>query len=156
MAGDVQTLFDYGTDDELKQSFHRTRAQLRNASLWSDLFDQFRAIKRELMCRGYEVRDDRPGPDEIIPVDRAKLAERASSRQWEADDVVRYHGTDVVRKVFAGLFWYSGLGCGHYYSTDSWCYACDADQAAVLSMQDGVEFKRIDSFDLFRPTAVHD
>jgi len=60
-------------------------------------------------------------------------------KPWSAGDTYRAdNGTTIPLQ--AGLFIYSGLAWGHYYSTNGLCYYVRPDPARERAKEEGVTF----------------
>ena len=63
-----------------------------------------------------------------------------------------------VREVtpFPGLFWYSGFGYGHYFSSDGNQYWAARSEAYELARLDGLKMETIDSLEGYKPVYLGD
>lgn len=64
--------------------------------------------------------------------------------EWKAGDKVLFDG-GVEQPVFAGLFWVSGFGLGHYFDRDGLVTWMDCAAAQVRSIEEGVTLRVVDS-----------
>lgn len=74
-----------------------------------------------------------------------------NARTWKPGDRVQYHDMAPGRKptyleVHAGLYWYSGLGCGNFFRPDGTILWCSPQEAYAEARTIGIEMRYVDSF----------
>ena len=77
------------------------------------------------------------------------------SNTWKKGDTARYMMGEIIA-VFAGLYFYHGLGMGYLYRPNGDVVWCAPSDAAKQCAEDGVEYKYRDSFDGYRATYLGD
>lgn len=72
---------------------------------------------------------------------------------WKPGATVEYHDMAPGRKpetreVKAGLYWYSGMGCGHFFRPDGTILWCSPTEAHAEAVKLGIEkdYRYVDSF----------
>jgi hypothetical protein len=78
----------------------------------------------------------------------------SSSRQWKEGDTFAFYGSGERAPVKAGLFVYSGLGMGNYYSSDGFIYDCSTTEAHQIALRDDVPYEYVDSFRHYKSISV--
>ncbi len=76
-------------------------------------------------------------------------------KTWKPGDTARYVIGETL-EVFAGLFFYSGLGMGNLYRPNGDVVWCPVSEARAQCEQDSVDVKIVDSFDGYRGTYLGD
>lgn len=82
-------------------------------------------------------------------------APKGRKTTWKQGERVKYYGQDRYCDVFAGLYWYSGLGSGTYFSkTGDRVENLSPQEANAIARDEGIEMTFIDSFGGYRHTFV--
>jgi hypothetical protein len=77
-------------------------------------------------------------------------------KTWTDGDMETYYGTDYKQKVFAGLFWYHAFGSGEFFAPDGTVHDCTTTESHKLAERYKVEWRMVDSFSCYVPTALGD
>ena len=83
------------------------------------------------------------------------MALSPTKRTWKEGDQVNYQ-TGSKLTVFAGLYFYSGFGCGDYFSKDGKVYWGSSSEASKKAEEEGIQCKLIDSFNGYKPVYLGD
>ena len=95
---------------------------------------------------------------EMDMVDRSRMDGTGHNdfKSWDENTAIQFMHLNKKVKVFAGLFIYSGMGYGNYYSTDGNVYWCSTTESYNMAEEDGVDHRFRDALEGHKPVYLGD
>jgi len=87
---------------------------------------------------------------------RKALAAFDSVSSWNPSKPPRLTGMVAREHAYVGLYWYSGLGYGHYFGSDGKRYWCTAKEAQQVAEELGDPYEYRDSLAGYSGTYLGD